>query len=153
MSPGMGIQQITTASSGGLLPEDVLYVVNAQDSVVWAQTSDSGTVRISNILASIEDNLPQSATEYRLHDNYPNPFNPLTKIAFELKQPADVTLSVYDLQGRLVSTLVSQKYSAGTHTIEWNGTDYFGNKVASGIYLYQLSSDNFQMTKKMVLLK
>jgi hypothetical protein len=88
-----------------------------------------------------------------LHQNYPNPFNPATTIAFDLRENADVSLSVYDVAGALVRRLVSRRLPAGTYTSSWDGTDGAGRRVASGVYFYRLVAGDFTATRKMVLLK
>jgi hypothetical protein len=90
---------------------------------------------------------------YSLAQNYPNPFNPSTNISFSLKQASHVNLSVYNIMGQKVSIILDNDMQAGVHTAEWHGTDSNGKQVTSGIYFYKLESDNFQATKKMVLLK
>ncbi|MBC8216437.1 MAG: T9SS type A sorting domain-containing protein [Candidatus Marinimicrobia bacterium] len=90
---------------------------------------------------------------FRLLKNYPNPFNPTTVIRYQLPVISEVQLTVYDLMGRVVRELVSSKKPAGTHNIIWNDTDAHGQPVASGMYLYQLKTDTFMKTKKLVLLK
>ncbi len=86
--------------------------------------------------------------EYLLYDNYPNPFNPSTKIKFDLKQSGFVNLTVYDALGRKVSTLVNKPMLKGTHSVNFDGKD-----LSSGIYFYKLSINDFVMTKKMILMK
>jgi len=90
---------------------------------------------------------------YSLAQNYPNPFNPSTNISFSLKQASHVNLSVYNIMGQKISTILDNDMRAGVHIAEWRGTDSDGSPVTSGIYFYKLESDNFQATKKMVLLK
>ena len=92
-------------------------------------------------------------TEFALKQNYPNPFNPKTVISYQLPVISNVQLTVYDLRGRVVNKLVSDRINAGTHHIVWNGTDTQGRPVSSGMYLYRLKSDGFVKTKKLVLLK
>lgn len=88
-----------------------------------------------------------------LLQNYPNPFNPSTSIAYELKVQSNVTLGVYDVQGRLVRTLVTGDQAAGTYEITWDGKDAAGVPVASGTYLYRLIGDDFMKARTMVLVK
>jgi hypothetical protein len=95
-------------------------------------------------------NLPNA---YSLHQNYPNPFNPTTEISFSLPQTSKVELTVYNVLGRKVNTLVNSELEAGVHTITWDGTDYDGEKVASTMYFYRLQAGSFTETKKMLLLK
>jgi hypothetical protein len=88
------------------------------------------------------------ATDYVIMGNYPNPFNPVTTIQFSLGQAEFVTLSVYDVSGRLVETLVSGQRQAGNHQVQFNASN-----LASGVYLYQLEGGNFTISNKMVLVK
>jgi hypothetical protein len=92
-------------------------------------------------------------TEFTVSQNYPNPFNPSTKIIFSLPEMAKVTVRIYDMLGREIRTLVNTENSAGTHEVMWNGDNDMGQKVASGIYLYSVSTNKFVQTKKMILLK
>jgi len=96
------------------------------------------------------------AENYKLYQNYPNPFNPSTKIKFDIPQSplyergegGFVNLKIYDLLGREVATLVNQQLKPGTYEVEWDGTNY-----PSGVYFYKLSTDSFNESKRMVLLK
>ena len=87
-------------------------------------------------------------------ENHPNPFNPTTMIRFALPEATVVTLKVYDVQGRLVKTLVSGRHTpVGVHEIEWSGTDNNGMPVSSGVYFYRLTAGSETLTRKAVLLK
>lgn len=90
---------------------------------------------------------------YALHQNYPNPFNPITNIQFDLKDNGFVNLSIYNLIGQQVKSLVSKNLQAGFHEIIWDGTDDMGRLVGTGSYIYTLSANKFHKTRKMVLLK
>ena len=92
-------------------------------------------------------------SDFVLSQNYPNPFNPTTQIAFDLPTKSLVTLTVYNVLGQRVITLVNEKLAAGKYVADWNGRSSGGNEVASGIYFYRLHSEQFTQTKKMVLLK
>ncbi|MCK4656742.1 MAG: T9SS type A sorting domain-containing protein, partial [candidate division Zixibacteria bacterium] len=85
--------------------------------------------------------------------NYPNPFNPSTTIRFYLSDRGVVDLAVYNILGRKVATLVESDVDAGWQEVIWDGTSSSGDKVASGIYFYRLTSGEFIETKKMLLLK
>ena len=85
--------------------------------------------------------------------NYPNPFNPECKIAFALAENAEVTLSIYNVRGQRIRTLVNEAMTSGTHDVIWNGTDDRGASVASGVYYYKMDSGKFTSSKKMVLMK
>jgi len=92
---------------------------------------------------------------YSLSQNYPNPFNSRTTIQFSLPQPETVELTIYNLAGQQVATLVSGEHQAGTYTVNWNGKDDRGNELASGVYLYRLrAGDGEQVeTRKLVLIR
>ncbi|OQX92517.1 MAG: hypothetical protein B6D58_02605 [candidate division Zixibacteria bacterium 4484_95] len=85
--------------------------------------------------------------------NFPNPFNASTNIRFNLAKNTDVELSIYNLLGRKVTTLVSGNMTAGLKSVTWNGKDNSGNQVASGLYLYVLKTDDGSQSKQMLLLK
>jgi endonuclease I len=90
---------------------------------------------------------------FRLAGNAPNPFNPRTTIRFELPSRTDVTLSVYDVSGRLVAVLVEGRLGPGAHEAVWTGRDACGAPVASGVYFCRMDAGGFTGTTKMVLLK
>ncbi len=86
--------------------------------------------------------------EFSLRQNYPNPFNPSTNIEFALPEQAVVSLKVYNLLGREISTLVSGKLNAGIHKIEFNASG-----LSTGLYFYRIQAGSFMQTKKMMLIK
>jgi parallel beta-helix repeat protein len=92
-------------------------------------------------------------TEFALHQNFPNPFNPTTTIPYALPNPAQVTLNIYNLRGEKIATLVNQQKSPGHYTVEWDGRDRTGHPVASGIYLYRIEAGQFVMTRKMLFVR
>ncbi len=92
-------------------------------------------------------------TAYSLSQNYPNPFNPSTTIEYSLPTKSDVTISIYNILGQEVRTLVNTSMSVGDHVTHWNGTDQAGDRVASGVYFYRIKADDFVSSKKMLLLK
>jgi len=115
------------------------------------------TLNKENQDVDFEKSLP---TQYELSQNYPNPFNPETTIAYNLPQRSEVRLDIYDLQGKIVRTLVQTMQSAGRHTIQWNGRNALGQAVASGMYFYRLEvkavdgeQASFTDFKKMILMK
>ena len=90
---------------------------------------------------------------FRLHQNYPNPFNPETMIQFDVPHRVDLTLSVYDLLGRRVKTLVKDNLDIGSYSIKWNGSSDAGEMLPSGMYFYELHSSKFHSVKKLILVK
>jgi photosystem II stability/assembly factor-like uncharacterized protein len=105
------------------------------------KTSTGGGIFVNNISTEVPDN-------YNLHQNYPNPFNPSTNIKFEILKNENVTLSVYDMLGREISTLVNEKMQPGTYEVTFDGSN-----LPSGAYFYRLTSGNFVETKKMLMIK
>jgi len=85
--------------------------------------------------------------------NYPNPFNPSTTIEFSIKNNSKVDLSIFNIKGRKVNTLINEQLQEGKHSIIWSGYDQNGNKVSSGIYFYKIEVDDQESTKSMLLLK
>jgi len=96
---------------------------------------------------------PDQAVVTALKGNYPNPFNPVTNIAYSVKEDSDVTLEIYNVKGQLVRTLVNEHVTAGNHSVMWNGTDDAGRTVGSGVFFYRMHAGDFTSTQKMILLK
>jgi aminopeptidase N len=90
---------------------------------------------------------------YQLNQNYPNPFNSHTTISLMVPREGQVRLDVFDIGGRLVKTLVDNRIQAGEYTYNWDGTNQSGLPVAGGVYLYKMTSDGYQMTRKLTYLK
>ncbi len=106
------------------------------------------------ISSDVEDEESALPTEFSLSRNYPNPFNPTTTIEFALPKAGNVTLTVYNMLGQQVRTLVSTEMAAGNFKAMWDAQDNFGRKVSSGMYFYRLEVDNNVIgTQKMLLLK
>ena len=89
----------------------------------------------------------------RLEQNYPNPFNPETTISFSIKNDDFVRLSIYNIRGQLVNTILSEQLFAGQHSVIWQGNDNHGRNVSSGLYFYRIETSSFHDVKRMVLLK
>lgn len=111
---------------------------------------------MQNSAATATENGDVSVPEvFTLMQNYPNPFNPSTTITFEVADAGDrdVSLTVFDVLGRKVRTLVDASLSPGAYSYMWNGNDDVGRPVASGIYLYRLEIGEFAATRSMTLIK
>jgi len=91
--------------------------------------------------------------KFTLHQNYPNPFNPVTTLRYDLPENGNVNITIYDMLGRQVKTLINQNQDAGYRSVVWNATNNYGEPVSAGIYLYQIQAGEYMQTKKMVLLK
>jgi len=109
-----------------------------------------GAVKVAGISAAPE--LPPAS--YRLGQNVPNPFNPVTTIWYELPEPAAVRLQVFDVSGRLVRTLENGGVRGpGRHEAVWDGRSDAGRRVSAGVYFYHLEAGDFTMTRRMTLVK
>ena len=91
--------------------------------------------------------------KYSLNQNYPNPFNPVTTIDYILPENGLVNITIFDMMGKEVKTLLKSPQTAGYKSIQWNATNNQGDAVSAGIYLYRIKVEDFIQTKKMVLLK
>ena len=98
----------------------------------------------------IDETLPIT---YNLHNAYPNPFNPVTTLRYDLPNNGLVKITIYDMMGRIVNNLVSGQQSSGHKSVRWNATNDAGQPVSAGLYLYTIDAGQFRQTKKMVLLK
>jgi len=113
----------------------------------------SGVDFILLSVTSVDEDQPVLPADYVLKQNYPNPFNPTTNIVFSIPQTEKVTLTVYNLLGQKIATLVEGVLPAGVHRVSWSGRDAFGQQMPTGVYLYKLSGSQFSQVKRMVLLK
>jgi hypothetical protein len=109
----------------------------------------------SLLVTGVDDNehagsLPEN---FALLQNYPNPFNPTTSITYKIARVADVKLSIYNLHGQKLRTLVDERRAVGSYTVEWDGKDQLGKAVASGVYFYRLEAGEFLQTRKMLFVK
>lgn len=104
--------------------------------------------------AGVDSNVPRFSIRYQLEQNYPNPFNPVTRIDYSMPKSAQVTLTIYNALGQEVARLLNHKQqTAGNHTIVWNSEMKSGEPAPSGVYYYQLRTNDQQITKKMILIK
>jgi flagellar hook assembly protein FlgD len=91
--------------------------------------------------------------QFALYPAYPNPFNPTTTLRYELPEDAIVNITIYDMVGRIIRTLVNDSQTAGYKSIQWNATNDRNEPVSTGLYLYTIQAGKFRQTEKMVLLK
>ena len=128
------------------------WTVSSTDGVDTTQSGDVWNITLdaSDVLSVDGEVLP---TVFALHQNYPNPFNPVTTLRYDLPEDAMVSITIYDVMGRKVKSLVNTTQSAGYRSIQWNATNSFGEPVSAGMYIYMIQAGQFTKTKKMVLLK
>jgi hypothetical protein len=145
-----GIAHIDSSSNRDIIQTytGVVYASNGvdTDSVVFEIT----VVPSEQISIGESTQLPM---KFALHQNHPNPFNPITTLRYDLPQDAMVNITLYDMMGRVVSNLVKSQQNAGYKSVQWNATNDKGAPVSAGLYLYTIEAGKFRQTKKMVLLK
>ena len=90
---------------------------------------------------------------FNLYNNFPNPFNPITTLRYDLQEDVLVNVTIYDMMGRIIKNLVSSQQTAGYKSIKWNATNDAGSPVSAGIYIYMIQAGEFRQVRKMVLLK
>ncbi|HSW54625.1 MAG TPA: YCF48-related protein [Ignavibacteriaceae bacterium] len=144
-----------------LLTQSVLRSVNLINDSVGYICGSYGTIiktitgRIITEVEEVTSINTLKPENYFLEQNFPNPFNPVTKIKYSVPQSGEVTLKVYDLLGKEIATLVNAEKPAGEYEVEFNAASHSGNarNLPSGIYFYQLKAGSYSETKKMVLLR
>jgi hypothetical protein len=135
---------------------DLEYVLNETNYYRLAAVDHAGNISEysvvveATLLSLVGDLTP---VVFALHQNYPNPFNPTTQIKYDLPEDALVSITIYDLMGRSIKSLVNSNQSAGYRSIQWNATNNLGEPVSAGMYIYMIQAGEFRQTKKMVLLK
>ena len=131
----------------------VRFNVKATDGIDTVDvTGDDRVIYVNryDYLSTESEGIP---TEFALHENYPNPFNPSTTLRFDLPEVNDITLTIYNMLGQKVKVFNMQSAPSGYHALKWNATNDLGDPVSAGVYLYQLQAKDFVKTRKMVLLK
>jgi len=118
-------------------------------SCVEGEVGEQDTTNCGQV-SIIDETLPIT---YNLYNAYPNPFNPITTLRYDLPDDAMVNVTIYDMMGRIVKNLVSSQQNAGYKSIQWDATNNIGQPVSAGLYLYTIQAGEFRQTKKMVLLK
>jgi hypothetical protein len=126
--------------------EGVTYWYTLESEDLTGQRSSFGPIEVT----AASRMLPRT---FALHQNYPNPFNPVTHIKYELPRDVPVTLSIFNVRGQHVVTLVDRSQPAGYYQIEWRGAGASGRELSSGVYFYRLDAGDRVFTRKMVLLK
>jgi hypothetical protein len=149
---------IDTANGVMTLKSDIDYsgtaelIVSVSDPG-GASGSDTVTVTISPFVSVDENGGATLPIRFALEQNYPNPFNPRTTIEFDMPRRSHVTIEVFNLLGQRIRTLIDENRAAGSHRVDWDGTNDLGLSMATGVYLYKLTTGDISLSKKMLLLK
>ena len=150
-----------TKTYGGSSPDEGFSVQQTTDGgyIITGYSDSFGSIRVVWLIKIDSEGLVQisstfsSPTSFNLLQNYPNPFNPITTLRYDLPETGLVTITIYDMLGRQVKTLIDQTQDAGYRSVIWDATKDYGKPVSAGIYLYKIQAGKYMQTKKMVLLK
>ncbi len=134
---------------------DVSYGRNpdgSEELVFYAQGTP-GSSNADGVIVSVDVQVGQLVRDFGLQQNYPNPFNPETTISYAIAANGSVKLTIYNLLGQEIVTLVDKKQQRGQYSVSWDGRDAAGKQVASGVYVYRIEVHDFVETRKMLLLR
>jgi hypothetical protein len=156
----------TTGTSGTVVidPGDTTVTYSpaqgftGKDSFSYTVTDGKGGIDTSAVIIEVIEitNIMDSKNKpvtFNLFQNYPNPFNPTTTIFYSIAKPAKVQLTIYNIKGSEIVRLVDETKESGIYHVNWNGMDKSGQLLSSGIYIYQLETENFIKTKKMIFMR
>ena len=135
---------------------DLDYVLNESNYYRIAAVDHAGNISAYSevidiaVLSTDHDLIPEV---FALHQNYPNPFNPTTTLRYDLPKEDHVIITIHDLIGRKIKSLVNSTQSPGYRSVRWNATNDFGDPVSAGMYIYTIQAGKDRQTRKMVLLK
>ncbi|MBN1780321.1 T9SS type A sorting domain-containing protein [bacterium] len=120
---------------------------------VWKQTDYQGYLFFTDSCPAAVEEEKTLPEQHGMLQNFPNPFNPGTTISYELPGQTHVKLQIYDIQGRLIKTLVSEIQPEGAYSVMWDGSDHANARAGSGVYFCRLTTDNFTLERKLIVLK
>ena len=126
-----------------LLNDTIVALSDTAAPLVWLGGQDLG----------IKNSLDVMPSNYFLSQNFPNPFNPVTTLKYDLSEDGLVNITIYDILGNVVNNLINANQSSGYKSIQWDATNNQGEPVSAGVYLYKIQAGEYRATKKMVLLK
>ena len=148
------VVQMTNAGEEEISGSWGIWTADSIDnSCCWAQAMSAMnqlTVNISQALKVDNSFIPDV---FALHQNYPNPFNPVTNIVYDIPEASDVRITIYNVTGQKVRTLLHKQHNPGRYRIMWSGVNDFGQPVSSGMYFYRIMASDFVSVKKLILMK
>ena len=135
-----------------LLSAETMTIHLNNGETVEFDTSEINEITFGNV--SVEEMVEFiSQIPIKFLKNYPNPFNPTTKIAFEIGESGKTKVEVFNVKGQKIKTLLNEKMEIGKHSVMWNGNDSNNKRVSSGMYFYKVTVNGNQKTNKMIMLK
>ncbi|KPL03865.1 MAG: hypothetical protein AMJ90_02850 [candidate division Zixibacteria bacterium SM23_73_2] len=161
-TPGLIVHLIFTVSSYGCLCLDTIFQFQPGGARPYFTTPSaknyvpvflSKCFVISQTVDTPEKEESPELKKFELYPNYPNPFNPTTTIEYSLAQNSWVNLSIYNLLGQKVKTLINEYQNKGPKTVRWDGKDEYGETLSSGVYFCRLRAEEFSQSEKMILIR
>lgn len=157
MTPVM-IQATNTSITQSYSLED--YEVSMNNTYYyWLEAADYGhssffgPVMVSITAEGEESDIPELPVETKLYSAFPNPFNPSTNLRYSMREAGEVRIDIFNSKGQIVRSFTNRHQEAGYYQVSWDGRDMNGSVVSTGMYLYQMSTDNYSATKKMMMMK
>ena len=133
---------------------EAIDLTNDGGGIIAIDNGQFGFLRLTNVQNTLGNNLGYASPSFsKLYDNFPNPFNPITNIRYDLPEATNVTISIYNIMGRKVKNLINTNQNSGYKSVIWNGTNNNGEMVSGGMYFYSIKTNTFSQTRKMILLK
>ena len=124
------------------------FIFNKQPISMQFDPWNMIVLKTASLTVGIDDEYTQTPSRFKLSQNYPNPFNPVTSINYDVPKDSKVNITVYDIKGGEIATLVNENKAAGRYTVSFNATN-----LTSGVYFYRIKAGDFLDTKKMILTK
>jgi hypothetical protein len=151
--PVYGAENLSSNAEGKSAGSKITLKVDGRQVEQTIDWSANGARIALGELTTLDKSGSSLPTNYTLNQNYPNPFNPETAIHYTIAKGGRVELTIYNVLGNKIKTLVNDFQNAGSYTVKWQGDADNGSKVSSGVYFYKLNSGEFTDIKKMTLLK
>ena len=148
-----GDLEISVGASSSLAMIDIKTEGGSGDYWSMYRFNSTRSGNSSDFEMGVEDNYPMLPTQFVVYQNYPNPFNPSTRIRYDLPEQSFVTITIHDLLGRNVQTLVKELQDAGQQSVVWDANDANGRSISSGIYLLRVNVGSESVVQKMMYLK
>ncbi len=153
IEPGFSLN-IERAECTAALFNNVIYVFGGQNLAGEIVSSiEKINLPLEPVTSLEESENPNLITDFSSVHNYPNPFNPSTEISFKVNKTSQININIFDITGKFVKSLINKPFSAGHHSLKWDGKNDSQKAVSSGIYFYKISSQNQSETKRMILVR
>lgn len=144
--------KVMESNGQGIDQAKIIFISQTTDDIYSTVTDSDGTYSIRLKITETLVSFNNSPRKFQLFQNFPNPFNPSTKVAFSLLKPGFVKLCIYNTRAQLVNIIAEGCYTEGIHQMTWDGRDMTGKGVAAGVYFYRLESGDFSQTRKMAFI-